>query len=137
MTKRGLRQLLLVPCVGLLLACDPPTPPAPPAPPAPVLGPANFIGSWQLTLDGYAAPVDMVLHRSAVKGSPGGSLDLDGRFGAANVVTGSATGAVFVGTVAYGNSATAIEMRLVTPVQATGSYSSGMNARNLVGVKMP
>lgn len=159
MNIRGLRQLVLAPCVGLLLlACDPPTPPAPPpvtppavsakpakpspatpakpAPAAPALGPSNFIGTWQLTLTGYAAPVNMVLRRSATKGSAG-SLELDGRFGAGNIVTGSATGGVFVGTIVYGNNATAIEMRLVTPTQAQGSYSSGMNARPLVGVKMP
>lgn len=109
----------------------------PPPATTPVGNPAAFIGTWQLTVGTATTPTPMVLRR-ATNPTPTapGDLSLEGSYGTNSRVTGNANGNVFVGTVVYGNNATALEMRMVAPGQAVGTYSAGMNARDLIGARM-
>lgn len=104
-------------------------------PPAAVADPHDFIGTWQLTIEGRTAPVTLILRRAANQTSPG-ELSLDGSWGGNVRVSGSATGHVFAGTAVYGNSAYGIDMRIVTDGQAAGTFTSAMTPNNFIGARM-
>lgn len=137
MTTPTLARFALMALLAALVGCDPDPPPPPPAPVAPKALPQNFAGTWNLTTDPSRPPETMTLYSA---GGPASNLSMNGRYGRNSVVTGTASatpsGPVFVGTVVWGNTAMAIELRMVTPGQATGTLSRSMRTTDILAVRM-